>query len=147
MEIVVYLIVSALIGYIIAYFLGKKRRIGFYWSLFFSIFLTPIFGFFVTIFSNKDLRDDPNPNFLKRIVGKFLIVIGSSVILVLLNDLISNRTNKIDSNIYLDPNLKYIETVNEFDYFALTPIIFAVGFIGLGYFLYKVGQGENFNFN
>ena len=44
----IYLVIAALIAQ-----LGKKRKIGFGWSFFFCLFLSPIIGLFITLASKK----------------------------------------------------------------------------------------------
>ena len=45
---ILFLVVSALIGQ-----LGSKREIGFGWSFALSLFLSPIIGLIITLFSKK----------------------------------------------------------------------------------------------
>jgi len=54
MEILVIFIINLLIAFTIAHFLGSKRKIGFGWSFFFCIFLSPIIGLLITMLSSKD---------------------------------------------------------------------------------------------
>ena len=37
----------------LAYFVGRKRRVGFFWSIFFSLFLSPLGGLIITLNSVK----------------------------------------------------------------------------------------------
>lgn len=66
-------IIYIFIGYLIAKFRGSKRRIGFGWTFFFSVFLSPIAGFLYTSLSpllNKLPPDNP-----KDKVGNILLCI------------------------------------------------------------------------
>jgi hypothetical protein len=42
-----------LIIILIAYFVGKNRRVGIFWSIFFGVFLSPIGGIIITLSSSK----------------------------------------------------------------------------------------------
>jgi hypothetical protein len=46
------------IAFLIAHFLGSKRRIGFGWSFFFSIFPNPLVGLIITMLSRKKFDDE-----------------------------------------------------------------------------------------
>jgi hypothetical protein len=47
-----------LLSLVIAYFIGSKRKIGFWWSIFFCFFLSPLFGLIITLFlSNKNAEE------------------------------------------------------------------------------------------
>lgn len=48
-----YFIYSILV-FVISIFIGSKRKIGFFWSFFFCIFLSPIIGFIVSYYSPKN---------------------------------------------------------------------------------------------
>ncbi len=48
-----YAIISLIISLMIARFLGSKRNIGFGWSLFFCLFLSPFIGLIITLLSGK----------------------------------------------------------------------------------------------
>lgn len=54
---------------LIAHYLGRKRQIGFKLSLFFSLTLTPFFGFIITMVSSKYYSDNPKPSLSKKIFG------------------------------------------------------------------------------
>lgn len=54
MEALFVLFVTLILAFLIANFLGKPRKIGFGWSFFFCIFLTPIIGLIITLLSGKD---------------------------------------------------------------------------------------------
>jgi hypothetical protein len=46
------------IAFLIAHFLGSKRKIGFGWSFFFSIFPNPLVGLIITMLSRKKFDDE-----------------------------------------------------------------------------------------
>jgi hypothetical protein len=48
MNVVIYLIFCLLIG-----LLGNKRKIGFGWAFFWSLFLSPVIGLIITLISRK----------------------------------------------------------------------------------------------
>lgn len=52
-EVILIFILDILISFLIAYFLGSRRKIGFGWSFFFSIFPHPIIGLIITLLSQK----------------------------------------------------------------------------------------------
>ena len=60
---------------VVAYFLGRKRHIGFGWSLFFSLFFSPIIGFLVTMLSPKYYDPNPEPSKTKRVFGWLIVVL------------------------------------------------------------------------
>jgi hypothetical protein len=47
------LLLYLVFAFLIAHFLGSKRKIGFGWSFFFSIFPNPIVGLIITLLSRK----------------------------------------------------------------------------------------------
>lgn len=67
--------------YAAAHFLGRKRQIGFGWSLFFCLFLTPITGFIITMLSPKYYDDNPAPSTGKKVTGWIMIILFSLVAL------------------------------------------------------------------
>ena len=52
MEILIFLAINVLISFLIAK-AGEKRKIGFGWSFFFCLFLSPIIGGIITMLSPK----------------------------------------------------------------------------------------------
>ena len=69
------LLTFTFLGFAIAYFLGKKRWIGFWWSLFFCISLSPLLGYIITIFSSK-IDEKPFTSSVIQVWGWLLIPIG-----------------------------------------------------------------------
>lgn len=117
------LIFALLFAFLIAHFLGRKRQIGFGWSFFFCIFLSPIIGFIVTMLSRKYYEDDPTPSQGKKVAGWILIVLFS---LSGIGGLIGAASGQASDS-------------------AINAFFMAIGFIGLGFYLIELGKGKNFN--
>jgi surface polysaccharide O-acyltransferase-like enzyme len=111
------------IAFLVAYFLGRKRQIGFAWSFFFCVFLSPIGGLIVTMLSRKYYDPNPQPSKTLKIVGWILVVWCSLALL--------GQSGKLQS----DPN--NISTING--------IFGVIGFIGVGAYLIQLSEGKNFN--
>src|SRR5690554_4151944 len=77
MEVLFPMLIYLGLCFAVAYFLGRKRQIGFGWSLFFCIFLSPITGFIVTMLSPKYYDDNPAPSTGKKVAGWIMIVVFS----------------------------------------------------------------------
>lgn len=77
MKILLGLIINLGLSFIVAHFLGKKRQIGFKWSIFFCLTLTPVIGFIITMVSRKYYSDNPKPSLTKKIFGGFFIFIAA----------------------------------------------------------------------
>jgi len=58
MEKLFFLIINLGICFLIAQYAGTKRKIGFGWSLFFCIFLSPIIGGIITMLSPKVFEEN-----------------------------------------------------------------------------------------
>jgi hypothetical protein len=125
MEGLVIFAISLGLAFAIAHFLGRKRQIGFGWSLFFCFFLSPIGGFIVTMLSRKYYDPNPEPSKSKKVWGWILIVLYSFGVL---GHIIGFGSGKIP--------------VNER---TLNSLFVAIGLIGLGYYLIELGKGKNFN--
>jgi heme/copper-type cytochrome/quinol oxidase subunit 3 len=123
MEGLVLLAIFGGIAFAIAHFLGRKRQIGFGWSFFFCLFLSPIGGFITTMLSRKYYDPNPEPSSSKKVWGWILIVLFSLSFLVQIMRLASGHG----------------------DASALNALFMAVGFIGLGFYLIELGKGKNFN--
>lgn len=79
------------IGFPISHFIGRKKRIGFGWTLFFSIFLTPVISLIAAIMSpplNKLPLDNPKDRlpymliailFLLAAIAGFIQALNSEV--------------------------------------------------------------------
>lgn len=52
-NVTLFLIINLVVSLLIARYLGSRRNIGFGWSLFFCLFLSPFLGFIITILSGK----------------------------------------------------------------------------------------------
>lgn len=46
------------LAFLIAHFLGSKRKIGFGWSFFFCVFPNPIIGLIITMLSRKKFDNE-----------------------------------------------------------------------------------------
>lgn len=125
MEALVLLAIFGAIDFAIAHFLGRKRQIGFGWSLFFCIFLSPIIGFIIVMLSRKYYDENPKPSTGKKVLGWILIVL--SVLSFL------GRLMMISQGVERNP----VDNVNK--------IFIAVGLFGLGYYLIELSKGKNFN--
>lgn len=123
MEGLVLLVVFGGIAFAIAHFLGRKRQIGFGWSFFFCLFLSPIGGFITTMLSRKYYDPNPEPSKSKKVWGWILIVFFS---LSALGPLMRLGSGNGDAT-------------------ALNALFMAIGFIGLGYYLIELSKGKNFN--
>jgi len=73
----VILIVFFAISFAIAYYLGNKRQIGFGFSFFFCLTLTPIIGFIITMLSRKYYEKKPDVSNTKKVLGWILVVLSS----------------------------------------------------------------------
>ncbi len=123
MEGLIFLAISGGIAFAMAHFLGRKRQIGFGWSFFFCLFLSPIGGLIITMLSRKYYDPNPEPSNSKKVWGWILIVWFSLSVLGLIMRLGSGRVDAI----------------------ALNTLIMEIGFIGLGYYLIELSKGKNFN--
>lgn len=125
MEALIVLAIFGAIAFAIAHFLGRKRQIGFGWSLFFCIFLSPIIGFIIVMLSRKYFDENPKPSTGKKVWGWILIVL--SVLSFL------GRLMMISQGVERNPG----DNFNQ--------IFIAVGLFGLGYYLIELSKGKNFN--
>lgn len=123
MEGLVLLAIFGGIAFAIAHFLGRKRQIGFGWSFFFCLFLSPIGGFITTMLSRKYYDPNPEPSNSKKVWGWILIVLFS---LSVLGQILQLGSGHGDAS-------------------ALNALFMAIGFIGLGFYLIELGKGKNFN--
>lgn len=123
MEQVLPLVISVIFAFAIAYFLGKRRQIGFGWSFFFCIFLSPIGGFIITMLSRKHYLPNPKPSKSKKVLGWIFILPFIFLIFTVL--------------LGLNSNASFEDTVNVF--------FVSIGFVGLGNYLIQLGKGINFN--
>ncbi len=125
MELFLVFIIWAVIAFIIAYFLGRKRQIGFGWSLFFCFFLIlpPIGGLVATLLSRKHYAPNPTPSKAKKIWGWVIIVLAAMSFM---------------GNVSMVS--KGQATISTF-----TVLGWCIGFIGLGFYLIELSKGKNFN--
>lgn len=113
--------ISLGLSFLVANFLGRKRQIGFNWSIFFCITLSPLGGFLITIFSNKSSADSPEPSKVTRIIGWIIILI--SVIAM--------------SDSMFNPNFSSVERISR--------LTIQFGIAAYGYFLTLRANGERFD--
>ncbi len=111
------------IAFAIAYFLGMKRQIGFGWSFFFCLFLSPIGGLIITMLSRKYYAPNPEPSFSKKVWGWILIVLFS--------------LSGFGQLMNLGSEYGGASSINA--------LFIAIGLIGLGFYLLELGKGRNFN--
>jgi len=116
-------IFQMIIGTVIAHFIGRKRQIGFGWSLFFSFFPNFIIGLVITLFSKSIKEPPPIPSKIKVMIGWALIIWFSLAGLL---------------NIFL----LLRDGINIFNIYG---IIGGISFGGLGYYLTQLGKGITFN--
>ncbi|REL24823.1 hypothetical protein DYD21_16825 [Rhodohalobacter sp. SW132] len=122
-------LILAVIGLIIADYLGRKRQIGFHRSLFFSITLTPIFGLLITLFTKQSAKPTPNPSILKKIIGWSVIIFG-----------ISSITNIVPPYV-----LAYNLSISDHLGVILIRFLLSVGSIGYGTFLVARSNGKRYD--
>jgi hypothetical protein len=123
-------------SYIIAYFFGKKRRIGFTWSFLFCLLLTPVFGILIVMLSPKHYNDYYKPSIVKKITGITIMVIMAIIILLLKLNYQDLNTSSYDSLNYINStNHKNNEISEIFKWLNL------IGSILLGYYIYEIGKG------
>jgi len=123
MEALVLLVIFGGIAFAIAHFLGWKRQIGFGWSFFFCLFLSPIGGFITTMLSRKYYDPNPEPSTSKKVWGWILIVFFSLSVI--------GQFMRIGNGLA--------------DAYAYNGLFMAIGFVGLGIYLIELGNGKNFN--
>jgi len=123
MEALVLLVIFGGIAFAIAHFLGRKRQIGFGWSFFFCLFLSPIGGFITTMLSRKYYDPNPEPSTSKKVWGWILIVFFSLSVI--------GQFMRIGNGLA--------------DAYAYNGLFMAIGFVGLGIYLIELGNGKNFN--
>ena len=71
------IIILGIINFLIAYFLGKKRQIGFWWSFILGFFLMPIVSIFVVLSSKKNNENYNAKTKSNENWGWFLIIFSS----------------------------------------------------------------------
>jgi hypothetical protein len=118
MEVPVLLSLYVVAAVVIAYFLGKKRHIGPKWSLFFSVFLTPIIGLLLTAISPNQDAHGPKPSKFKTILGWIMVVF---FVLMFVNIILSSQNQDIPP-------------------FSL--LMVNVGLIGLGMYFVDTGSSQ-----
>lgn len=109
-------------AFLFAFFFGRKRKIGFGWSFFLTLF-SPLFGWIAAITSKKKEDIESQPSKSNKIWGWILICIT------------------ILSSINFFANLNSSQlTISDIDQF-----IFQFGLLLIGIYLIQIGAGKNFN--
>jgi predicted membrane channel-forming protein YqfA (hemolysin III family) len=85
------LIINLLIAIIIGHYIGKKRHIGFWWSLLVCLGTTSFIGIIITLISPRLDSPPHEPTRFKKNTGIILIVISVLFLIVYLEHLITNR--------------------------------------------------------
>ena len=122
--IIIQLIFQLLIAIPIAYFLGRKRLIGFGWSLFFCLTFTPIFGFIITMLSSKYSDATLNKSNARLFVGIALIVLGVML----------TYMGLFNAELLLTDGLS-----------PITSLVLGIGFVGAGIYLKERSKGRSFH--
>ncbi len=117
-------LITTIFPFIISYFLATKRNIGFAWSFFFCMFLTPIIGLIITMSSGTNNVSTYSKNNTIKIWAFILIWLFSLSALGLLIIILS----------------KY-----NIGSFQITTFILSIGLIGLGFYLLGLFKGKVFN--
>jgi MFS family permease len=123
MEVIAPLIFYSGLCFAIAYFLGRKRQIGLGWSLFFSLFFSPIIGFLATMLSPKYYDPDPEPSGVKRVIG--WIIAGFFGVGVIVAPVSAGMINGPAA--------------------ALQQLFLAIGMVGVGAYLIGRGKGNSYS--
>lgn len=119
-NLIIYIIISLFTSYVIAYYIGRKRKIGFWVSLLVCNITTPLIGLIITIFSDKVSNFVEKTN-QKLVFGWiFIIVYGFSFFAEIIV-LIRGKT-------------KINETIETF--------LICIGMVLLGYYLIKIGRKQ-----
>lgn len=111
-------------AFAIAHFLGRKRQMGFGWSLFFCVFFSPLGGLIATLLSRKYDNPDLEISNSKKTWGWVLIVFFSLGVLGQLNWISEGISTAAD---------------------AMNAISLSIGGIGLGIYLIERSKGKNFS--
>ncbi len=123
MEGLVMFVIFGAIAFAIAHFLGRKRQIGFGWSFFFCLFLSPIVGFIAIMLSRKYYEPNPAPSSAKTVWGWILILLISLSLIV---QFLKPANGQISAG-------------------SINAIFIDIGLIGLGAYLLGLAKGKNFN--
>ena len=102
------------INLLIAYFLGRKRQIGYVWSCFFLTFLSILGGLIITLLSPKYYYDSPKGSKGKIIIGWIIAIFFGIQVL-----------------------LAFPSTNEKHGY-----LLFHIGMFGLGLYLIQIGKGR-----
>jgi hypothetical protein len=113
----IFIIFNLIISFLVAFFIARKRRIGFFGSFLFSVSLGSLFGFIITLFSGRIGSPIPKPNLFKRTLGVIICALGLIWLVYWgndgLNEDVLNRVHPIQ----------------------------VVGWTVFGFYLYRIGNG------
>ena len=129
-ELIQFLVVSSIglminltIGGIIAWFLGRKRVIGYGWSLFFCA-LNVILGFIVTMLSSKYKNANLRESKVRRVFGWIMLSLGLFMVWAVYRALTNGQNMEIS---------------------GLASIGYVIALIGGGIYLLKRAKGISFH--
>ena len=117
MDTIVIPIFYVFISAILPFYVGKKRQIGFGWSWWFSITMSPILGLIVILLSKELSEGPPSKSKVKVLIGRILIIIA-------VLSVVMNFSNMVQ-NIYA--------------------IMSTVAYFSLGVYLIGLGKGKVYN--
>jgi hypothetical protein len=128
-----FLIIAIIISVLVAQFVGAKRKIGFWWTLFFCTFLTPLIGVIIALFSKKLGAPIQPPSKLKVGIGWVLVMLFSLSLLGTLLTLVNPES------IYYDVRGKF-ESFDQTRNRLIQSAAMSCGFMGLGIYLILLGK-------
>ena len=97
MEKILILLVYVSIVIAISFFIGRKKKVGFWWTIFFCSFLTPIIGFIIALTSQtKDYNQLKNEKVSS--IGIILLILGIMSFLGQLNYLYKGQIVQFSSS-------------------------------------------------
>jgi len=120
----VQLAINLVIGGLVAWFLGRKRIIGFGWSLFFSCALTFLIGFIITMLSPKYESANLGKSKIRLVFGWILLTLGVFMVWAVYRVLTTDQP------------------LDNFNGFSVGSIVAA---IGGGIYLIKRSKGASFH--
>jgi hypothetical protein len=124
-------------SYIIAYFFGKKRKIGFKWSFLFGLLLTPFLGIYIVMLSPKHYDEYYKPSIAKKAIGTTIMIVMAICILFQI-------INYQDFNTYSQDSLNYINSTNfkTKENYEIFSWLFLIGLFLIGNYIYDIGKGK-----
>ena len=116
---IILLIINAIIAILIGHFIGKKRHIGFWWSVLICLGTSVLLGVIITLFSPKLESSPHKPTKFKMITGIILIIFSLLGFLA-----------------YFEPNRNNNQNVDTFSSGFI--------FLTIGLYLYHLSKQESF---